>query len=110
MTVRSATGFPDIGTSCLQDRWNAGQRLGKIRTRVGTSGTVLAVELHVQGVARRNRPILARRHAAELAEIARQVRLIVIAVLAREIRPRNLTAARHPFHDAAQTIDATVEL
>src|SRR4030095_10494795 len=74
------------------------------------SAAAFAVELHVQRRARSERPVLVGRDAAELAEVPRQMRLIVVAVLAGEIRPGELAAARDALDDAAQAIDAAVEL
>src|SRR5262245_16060941 len=70
----------------------------------------LARQLHMQRRIWRPRPVFAGRDAAELAEIPRQMRLIVVAALTRKIRPRNLAASRDALDDAAQAIDAAVEL
>src|SRR5262249_36727845 len=100
--------------SLLRYKFGRRQFLNDGRVRIGKICTgltaALAIDLHVQRRARRDRPILARRDPAELAEVPRKMRLIVVTVLAREIRPRELTAARDAFDDAAQAIDAAVEL
>jgi len=74
------------------------------------SAAAFAVELHVQRGAGPERPVLARRDAAEFAEVPRQMLLIVVAVLAGEVRPGELATLRDALDDAAQAIDAAVEL